>query len=179
MTGAPSSKGRGRSSPALAIPGHLDVEAAVAAIDEMNLDQLRAEWKKRFGPRAPQCRSKEVVRGLLAWRIQAEAYGGVSPDTTRRLRRLAESTERSAGRTGDRAARRAALMPGTVLTREWRGVLHRVQVLHEGFIHAGHRYGSLSEVARAVTGTRWSGPRFFGLGSRQGARPAPLRSAGS
>jgi hypothetical protein len=198
MSDARAAKGRGSSSPALVrVPlqgaGELrtvraaaaDIEATVASIEIMTLDRLRTEWAARFGGPAPRCRSKEVLRGLLAWRIQAEVYGGTSPETIRGLRRLAESLERVAGadKAGsngsnkERARARTApvLKPGTVLTREWRGTLHKVQVLEKGFAHAGHIYGSLSELARLITGTHWSGPRFFGLGGGNAKRAHPAR----
>jgi hypothetical protein len=167
-----------------------DIEATVASIETMTLDRVRTEWATRIGGPAPRCRSKEVLRGLLAWRIQAEGYGGMSPDTTRRQRRLGESLERvagagaGAGNVGSskecvRARSTPELKPGTVLTREWRGTLHKVQVLEKGFAHARHIYGSLSEIARHITGTRWSGPRFFGLGAGNANSAHPARTAGS
>lgn len=66
------------------------------------------------------------------------------------------------------------LRPGTVLIREWRGVTHRVLVRHKGFEHDDKTYGSLSEVARAISGTHWSGPRFFGLGAKPAGRKERL-----
>jgi hypothetical protein len=173
-------KGRGPSSPALASvrvsqnhvdhPSNPEIERIIAAIETMDLDQLRAEWTKRLGGSAPRCRSKEVIRGLLAWRIQADAYVGMLPDTARRLRQLAERFKQPhtavAAHPSNRDVRTmtaSTLKRGTVLTREWRGSLHRVQVLDNGFAHAGRVYRSLSEIARTITGTHWSGPRFFGL----------------
>jgi hypothetical protein len=201
MSGAGAAKGRGPSSPALVrVPiqdageprsfgaATPDIEATVVSIETMTLDRLRTEWATRFDRPAPRCRSKEVLRGLLAWRIQAEVHGGLSLDTTRRLRRLADSLERVAGAGADgvgsnkeraRARTTPALKPGMVLTREWRGTLHKVQVLEKGFAHAGRVYGSLSEIARLITGTRWSGPRFFGLGGENGTRAHPARRSGS
>ena len=194
MTGRRSTKGRGSSSPVLVPVGGrgdpLDrlcapaVERMIAVIAGLDLDQLRTEWMTRFGTPAPRCRSKEVIRGLLASRIQTETYGGTSPDTARRLRRLAESLERDI-RAGNgasnkeriRARTAAVLKPGTMLTREWRGTLHKVQVLDHGFAHAGSTYRSLSEIARSITGTHWSGPRFFGLTGEQGAARAAARVA--
>jgi hypothetical protein len=153
------------------------IEQAVIAIGDISLDRLRFEWAKRFGTPAPRCRSREVIRGLLAWRIQAEAYGGLSPESTRRLRNLTKSVERSSGNMERPAARNAALKPGTVLTREWRGALHKVHVLESGFAHDGRTYSSLSEIARAVTGTHWSGPRFFGLSGGKRARAHSVGNA--
>lgn len=133
-----------------------------------NLDRLRgqkvtdlqAEWLRRLGTPPPELRSAIVLAQLLAWRIQEREHGGLDPNTKARLRRLAK------GR-GERPERqfvaRPKLTPGTTLVKEWQGTPHHVRVTEAGFEYAGSSYGSLSEVARAITGTRWSGPRFFGL----------------
>lgn len=125
------------------------IAAELDAIDRENLEQLRARWSKRWGP-CPRLRSVALLRRIIAWRLQAEALGGHDAATRRLLRGGANGLE-------------ALLASGTVLTREWQGVTYRVEVADDGFIHDGRRWASLSEVARAITGTRWNGPRFFGL----------------
>jgi Protein of unknown function (DUF2924) len=101
---------------------------------------------------------------LLAYRIQADALGDLDPATVRYLNRLVGSeANASTPLSGEGATR-----PGTVLVREWNGACHRVMALDEGFAWEGGTYKSLSQVARAITGTRWNGPRFFGL--REGTR---------
>jgi hypothetical protein len=92
------------------------------------------------------------VRHMLAWRIQVAAFGGLDVETRRRLRRASAPTPLSPAPT-----------PGTRIAREWKGVAHEVEVVADGFLYDGHRFTSLSEVARAITGARWNGPRFFGL----------------
>ena len=93
------------------------------------------------------------------YRIQEEAYGGLDRETRRRLREIAAAADR-----GERRPIGAApLRPGTALTREWQGRTHAVNVLAQGFEYQGKPYRSLSEIARVITGTRWSGPKFFGL----------------
>ena len=91
----------------------------------------------------------------VAHKLQELAYGGLSPAARRILIGLKEPA--SAKPTP------RALRPGTELLREWQGTTHRVTVMEDGVVYGGKRYGSLSEVARAITGSRWSGPRFFGL----------------
>jgi len=137
-----------------------DIEAFIAGLAKLRLDELRDEWVRRLRRPAPRCRSADVLRGLLAWVIQAKAYGGLSADTRRRLKELADGarSDGSVPRSGV-----SQLMPGTVLTREWRGAVHQVFVLEDGFDYEGTRFGDLSSIARAITGARWSGPRFFGL----------------
>ena len=125
----------------------------VRALTRLDLEGLRAEWRRRIGP-PPALRSPELLRRMLGWEIQAAAFGGLDAETRRRLRRP-PSTKTPA----------ATPTPGTRLAREWKGVTHEVEVRADGYLHAGHRYRSLSEVARAITGSRWNGPRFFGLRS--------------
>ncbi|WP_439573828.1 DUF2924 domain-containing protein [Phreatobacter sp.] len=132
-----------RASPSL--------ETEVRALDALDLDGLRSAWRSRFGP-APKLRSVELLRLMLAWRIQAKATGGLDFTVRRALERRG-ATERQ-GR---------SLGLGAVLRRDWQGQTIEVVVEEAGFRHAGRLYPSLSAVAEAVTGTRWSGPRFFGL----------------
>ena len=122
----------------------------VRALESMDLHALRDEWRQRYGP-PPKMRSTELLARLLAWRIQADAFGGLDATTIRLLKREAP------------APAKALLDSGTRLFREWQGRRHEVTVLEQGFGYAGREYRSLSEVARAITGTRWNGPRFFGL----------------
>jgi hypothetical protein len=137
-----------------------DIEAFIAGLAKLRLDELRDEWVRQVRRPAPGCRSADVLRGLLAWTIQAKADGGISADTRRHLREL-DARGRPDGHFPRRKVSR--LMPGTVLTREWHGALHKVFVLEDGFAYNGARFDDLSSIARAITGARWSGPRFFGL----------------
>jgi hypothetical protein len=123
----------------------------VRALARLDLEGLRAEWRRRFGA-PPKLRAPDLLRRMLAWRIQAAAFGGLDAQTRRRLRQ------------GPAVVPIAPVpMTGTRLAREWKGVTHEVQVVSGGFIYAGGQYASLSEVARTITGARWNGPRFFGL----------------
>jgi hypothetical protein len=103
----------------------------------------------------------------LAYRVQAAAFGDLDKATARLLDRIAEEA-----RAGKRAEvpvpDRVGLRPGTLLVREWEGTTQRVMVMAEGFAWNGTTYASLSQVARAITGTRWNGPRFFGLRDQKG-----------
>lgn len=127
------------------------IEAEVRALEDMGLEPLRSEWRKRYGP-PPKLRSPQLLRLHLAWRIQADAFGGLDPETRRRLRR---------GGAGAQAADR--LQPGVRLVREWKGVPHEVIVEADGYRYGGKLWKSLSEIARHISGARWNGPRFFGL----------------
>jgi hypothetical protein len=125
------------------------IAAQLEKIEAEDLPQLRERWRARWGD-PPRLRSVALLRRLIAWRIQVEACGGLDAGTRKLLRGGASGPE-------------SLLAPGTVLTREWQGVRHRVEVTDDGLIHDGRRWSSLSEIARAITGTRWNGPRFFGL----------------
>ena len=126
------------------------VTAEVRALSELGLEPLRAEWKRRWGA-PPRLRSPELLRFMIAWKIQCDAFGGPDADLRRDLRR-------SGG-----ARRRTPLTPGTRLAREWRGVRCEVEVVDGGFRYEGQLHASLSAVAGAITGTKWNGRRFFGL----------------
>ncbi len=129
----------------------LAVAAGVSALDDLDLNGLRAVWPARFGP-PPRLRSVELLRMLLAWRLQIEVLGGLSSDTKRLL-----------ARRGPVAPEGRAHGVGAVLRRTWEGRQIEVVVEANGFRFEGALYASLSAVARAATGTRWNGPRFFGL----------------
>jgi hypothetical protein len=107
--------------------------------------------------------SRELLTRALAYRIQERALGGLKPATRRLLAQLGEGD--SLCHFAKRASGQKA-GAGTVLVREWRGASHRVIVLDEAVVYQGQRYRSLSEVARLITGNRWSGPLFFGLKCR-------------
>ena len=126
------------------------ITAEVRALAALDLRALRDEWRRRYGD-PPKMRSRELLARLLAWRIQADAFGGLDATTIRLLK------------SEHLPPPRPSLAPGTRLTREWQGRRHEVEVLEKGFRYTGSNYRSLSEVARVITGTRWNGLRFFGL----------------
>jgi hypothetical protein len=136
--------------------------AEIARLDGLGLGALRDLWRERLGS-PPHFASTELTRLWLAWELQAKVRGGYDLATRRRLKQLRKSSKADAIPT---SAALGALKPGTVLTREWGGTTHRVMVLEEGFAWAGQNYRSLSEIATRISGTRWSGPRFFGLKQR-------------
>jgi hypothetical protein len=143
------------------------VETEFSALSELSIGDLKSSWTGRFNSNPPAVRSCPLLLRLFAWQIQANAAGGLDAITTRRLGSIAKALERD----GTYEPKiRSNLSAGVVLTREWKGVVHKVTVTSGGFQHLGKRYGSLSDIARTITGTRWSGPRFFGLEQKR-ARP--------
>lgn len=123
--------------------------------------RLVAAWQELFGKTPPRQTSRELLVHAIAWEIQARRHGGLKPGVQRRLKRLAK--ELKAGSTFSALSPTPRCRPGTRLVREWRGKAHHVTVLEDGFEYREVRYVSLSRIAREITGTRWSGPAFFGL----------------
>ena len=143
------------------------LENEIAHLRGLDLGGLRARWRSLTGRAAPSHLPKTLLLGVLAYRVQAAALGDVDKPTIRLLDRIAD--EALAGKRVEvPVPDRAGLKPGTVLVREWEGTPERVMVLADGFAWNGGTYPSLSKVARAITGTRWNGPRFFGLRDQKG-----------
>jgi hypothetical protein len=140
----------------------------IAHLRGLDLDGLRARWRSITGRPAPSHVPKTLLLRVLAYRVQAAALGDLDRATARLLDRLALDAH-SRERVDVPVPDSVGLKPGTVLVREWEGSPHRVMVLADGFAWNGATYVSLSQVARAITGTRWNGPRFFGLRDK-GAR---------
>jgi hypothetical protein len=137
------------------------VLARLAALKTMSVKELKAEWRKLFGAEAPN-NSRPFLELRLAYRIQELAYGGLSKTTVRILDALADEYRGISVKKPTLVDPRKPIA-GTKLVREWAGVEHTVTVLRDGFEYEGRRYKSLSAIARAITGTRWNGWRFFGL----------------
>jgi len=137
-------------------PNDSDIRAEVENLRSLDKDDLRARWRKVFHSEPPPALTKDLLGRMIAWRLQEKHYGGHDKATIRLLDGLARG----------KVARRDAgprLRPGTVLMREHHGVRHTVTVVPNGFVWQEHTYPSLSTIARAITGTSWNGPRFFGL----------------
>ncbi|MGO9740328.1 MAG: DUF2924 domain-containing protein [Roseiarcus sp.] len=158
----------------------------VASLPGLDGRQPRLCWRNHLGRTAPAHLPRWLLARLLAFRLQTQAFGDVSAATLRKVRRGAEEREfDSAGPpfvNRSPATREGVdLRPGAMLAREWRGKLERVTALEEGFAWNGKTYGSLSQVAKAITGTSWNGHRFFGLrtGSRAASRARPSEAQNS
>lgn len=136
--------------------------AEIDILGDLGLEELREAWRARLGESAPGVSSRGLLRRWLSWEVQARGQGGLDTAARRQLRELGRV------RTGDsRLVRTSGLKPGTVLTREHAGRTHRVMVLERGYAWEGGQYASLTEIAYRITGTRWSGPRFFGLKNKE------------
>lgn len=124
-----------------------------------SLDPLRREWRRLYQCEPPKISRDLLIRGI-AYRRQELEQGGLGKTTRRKLKTLAKMF-RTTGRVGPDPS--LALKPGARLVREWHGRTHTVTVTEDGFEYSGTSYSSLTKVARKITGTHWSGPRFFGL----------------
>ena len=133
---------------------------ALTGLASLGLEELRAEWRRLHRTSCPVCLSPDLLRRGIAHRLQERAMGGLSPAARRQITSLARSVD---GPLPEAAPPPIQLRPGTSLLRAWGGRTHTVLVGESGFEHEGRRYASLTEVARAITGAHWSGPRFFGL----------------
>src|SRR5215216_2625933 len=133
----------------------LPIAAEIARVRLLSLGDLRTAWRKMFSRSPPAALTRDLLARMIAWRMQEKAFGGHDPESLKLLARLAR---------GERAGEpRRNLKSGTVLVREYRGERHSVTVVAAGFVWREETYASLSTIARAITGTAWNGPRFFGL----------------
>jgi hypothetical protein len=142
-----------------------ELEDEIAHLRDLDLRGLRARWHSVFRRKAPDHLPRHLLYRMIAYRLQAERLGDLDRDTQRFLDRVAAGTrDGDELQTGSNLSRHG-LHPGTILVREWDGKPQRVMVLDQGFAWNGTTYRSLTQIAFAMTGTRWSGPRFFGLRS--------------
>jgi len=159
-------------------------------LQPLSLDDLRLRWRNHWGRLAPAQLPRSLLFRLMAYRLQAGAFGDLDGKTIRLLDRLAdgaankltsgalseqasedgEKTDAAVGAPPRQPSETLVLKPGAVLTREWQGRIERVMVADDGFVWGGATYASLSAVAFAITGTKWNGLRFFGVRLRDRSR---------
>ena len=171
MNNKPSAPGKPGRTQLGATPS---VETEIASLQGRGIGELRDYWARRFRKAPPPIQSADVLHRLIAWKLQAELYGDLNVETRQTLSRLA----RAGHSPGHQSATGNPLRPGSVLLREWKGMSHRVLVLDGTFEYNGTRYKSLTQVARHITGTRWSGPRFFGVDQAAGPSARAVAKTG-
>ncbi len=145
-----------------------DVRREIAELETKDIKSLQTRWRDLFKVPTPRGIRAPFLRRAIAYRLQEQVHGGLSSATKRQLRKIAaaDHAARIDGTVSDRhssRARQIKLSPGTQLVREWDGQTEVVDVVRGGYVWCGKTYSTLSAVASAITGTRWSGPRFFGL----------------
>lgn len=136
------------------------LEVEIAAVAKEPLAELRIRWKKIFRSSPPAGFGRDLLARALSFRIQEYHHGGISAPIKQELQRLINLSLTS---TEKKIPLRRRVQAGTVLLRQWKGQEYRVTVVEDGFSFKGNTYNNLSSIAREITGTRWNGPRFFGL----------------
>ncbi len=145
------------------------VEDETAHLRGLDLKGLRARWQSAFQRQAPAHLTRHLLFAIIAYRIQADRFGDLDHETRQLLDRTVakETGPAMSTRLASFDQKRTELTPGTVLVREWDRQSQRVMVMADGFAWNGQTYDSLSKVAFAITGTKWNGPRFFGLREKE------------
>jgi Protein of unknown function (DUF2924) len=159
------------TTPGASLPLDASLLSIVANLEGLDLNGLRRQWRAHLGGEAPAHLSRWLLMKVLAYRLQSDAFGDLDKSIRRILRsgkddRVGAPFDRRAPQTRDGLGLKA----GALLVREWNGRLERIMILEEGFAWNGQTFGSLSQIAKAMTGTNWNGHRFFGL--RQGKTAA-------
>ena len=134
--------------------------SALAAIATMTHTELHLTWRRHYRAVPPKKMGRDILELGLAWKIQENKLGGLGAAVKRQIAELAKTMQMKSDLAKPRAI---SLKPGSRLLRTWEGVTHEVMVVDDGFIWSGKMWRSLSVIAREITGTHWSGPRFFGL----------------
>jgi len=161
--------------------GHISakssVEDEIAHLRGLDLKVLRSRWQSTFQRQAPAHLTRHLLFAVIAYRIQADRFGDIDHATRQVLDRTVakEAGPAMSARLASFDQKRTELNPGTVLVREWDRQSQRVMVMADGFAWNGQTYDSLSKVAFAITGTRWNGPRFFGLRDRDDRSTTEVR----
>ena len=137
------------------------ISGQIAKLHTSSRQQLLDMWQKLYRRAAPTGIRRELLVPFLAYRMQEEAYGGLKPTTRSELRRIARDLENPTASSQRRT--RTKIKAGTRLVRQWRGDTHEILITEAGYEYRGSNYSSLSKIACKITGTRWSGPAFFGL----------------
>jgi len=150
------------------------IREALTRLPTCNRAELTAEWLRLYRTKPPAQIGRNLLMAAVAYRLQEQILGGLQPELRRQLRAIAGRARHG----GEPALAAPRLKPGTKLLRDWQGHAHEVLVSDEGFVWQQARYRSLSQIARAITGTRWSGPVFFGLKPR-GAVSTRFRHGGA
>src|SRR4030081_534698 len=154
------------------------VEDEIVHLRGLDLKGLRARWRSVLQRPAPDHLPRHLLFAIIAYRIQADRFGDLDHETGQLLDRTGEKQSGTAmsARLVSFDQKRTQLTPGTVLVREWDRRSQRVMVMADGFAWNGQTYDSLSKVAFAITGTKWNGPRFFGLRDKEARLDAKARS---
>lgn len=169
-----------------------DVEQEIAYLDDLDIKSLQARWRELYGIAPPKRVRSGFLRRAIAHRLQELVHGGLKPASARALKKIAAADRDTragnaiatsggadAGLRNAMPRKRFTLSPGLQLVREWNGKAETVDVIQDGYVWRGQTFKTLSAVANAITGSRWSGPRFFGLLAKRKTSALSDRQSGS
>ena len=142
---------------------HQDLNIDLETLERLSRDELRALWTQELGDKPPQSLGRDVLALGVAYARQERLYGGLTKPVTKELDRLLADALADGVIEGREPVATPLPRTGTILVREWQGTTHHVTVVNDGFLWNGQTHRSLSNIARAITGTKWNGPRFFGM----------------
>ena len=142
---------------------HRNVNIKIEYLKQLSRAELRVLWEREFAEKAPPSLGRDILALGIAYARQERRYGGLARPVVKELDRLLARVLRAG--TTDTSEPPTTPLPrtGTILVREWHGAIHHVTVVEDGFLWNGKTHRSLSSIARAITGTKWNGPRFFGM----------------
>jgi hypothetical protein len=145
-----------------------DSKLEIEDLGRLSRAELRALWAQELGDKPPASLGRDVLALAIAYARQERLYGGLTKPVANELDRLLDRALRDGGTNGTAAPIIPLPRTGTILVREWQGTTHHVTIVNDGFVWSGQTHRSLSSIARAITGTKWNGPRFFGMREMNG-----------
>ena len=150
------------------MPNHPNVSTRIDHLEKLSRAELRVLWEREFSEKAPTTLGRDILALGIAYARQERRHGGLAKPVAKELDRLLARVLRDEEAGAPKSATTALPRTGTVLVREWRGTTHHVTVMDDSFSWNGTTYRSLSRIAHAITGTKWNGPRFFGMRDGKG-----------
>jgi Protein of unknown function (DUF2924) len=154
---------RGVAQPAKSTATRRSHDLKLDDLNRLSRAELRTLWAQELGDKPPATLGRDVLALAIAYARQERLYGGLTKLVATELDRLLDRALRNGGTKGPAAPPTLLPRTGTILVREWQGTTHHVSIVNNGFVWNGETYRSLSSIARAITGTKWNGPRFFGM----------------
>jgi hypothetical protein len=159
------------------VPHNQNADDNIEGLERVSRAELRVLWEQELGDKPPQTLGRDILALGVAYARQERRYGGLARPVARELDRLLARVLETTATDTSPSPSMPLPRPGTILVREWRGATHHVTIVEDGFLWNGKTYRSLSSIARAITGTPWNGPRFFGM--REAKEKAPEKRRGS
>jgi hypothetical protein len=154
---------------------HPNVTIEIRYLEQLSRAELRVLWERELAGKAPASLGRDILALAIAYARQERRYGGLTRPVAKELDRLLARVLRDKATDAPKSPTSPLPRSGTILMREWRGTTYQVAVVDDGFLWDGKTHRSLSSIARAITGTNWNGPRFFGMREMKDATPETHR----